>query len=150
MNFKRGPTCTKQSLGRNEPWFLQDKGIEVHWDSRILAGQATPWPWRDLVSHIRVFGLDSKETTKSVSRLQTARTRPHCCQLYPNAYSLGVHDNTWNDIDKINRKLIFWFGLISWVRIIKSFEDQKPSHVFISPAQWAKLNQSTFPRGLVR
>lgn len=86
---ERGVSCTKQSLG-------QDRALAPP-GGRDRRFQKTGWLsnsqiQKGLRNHIRVFGLDSKETTESVSRLQTARTRPHCCQLNPNASNLEVHD----------------------------------------------------------
>lgn len=53
--------------------------------------------------------------------------------------------NTWNDIDKINKKSIFLFELINWVRIIKSFDDQNSSNVSVLSTQWSKLNSFHLP-----
>lgn len=55
---------------------------EVRRNSRIHIDKVTVRCRRGLVSHFRVFGLDSKGTTENVCRLQTAVTRPRCCQLY--------------------------------------------------------------------
>lgn len=105
---------------------------------------------RDVISHVRVLGLDSKETPENVCRLQRARTRPRCCELHLNACNLGVHNKYLNNVEKINKKLIFSFGLIGWVKVIKSFDDQSHQIIFSCPLSGQNQTNVPIPRRVVR